>query len=218
MIEPAVLRTRPGLARKRSSILEVARELFLVEGYERTSVDAVSARAGVSKRTVYDYFGDKRALFSAVVEVESTSLMASLRAAVAEELRDDVELGAALLAFARRVATQTLSSSSYAVLRRLLATRTGHPRGAGAPPTPLADPEQLLAERFIAYAQAGLLRTEKPRRAAEHFSALTLLLAPDAVQPGAWEELDTERVDEILVDGVHAFLPACATGAPPPVG
>jgi len=48
-------------------ILDAATELFLREGYGATSIEAVAARAGVSKRTFYHRFADKTALFAAVV-------------------------------------------------------------------------------------------------------------------------------------------------------
>ena len=51
----------------RAQILEVATDLFLEQGYGSTSIEAVAARAGVSKRTFYDRFDDKAALFAAVV-------------------------------------------------------------------------------------------------------------------------------------------------------
>ena len=203
---------RPRSARKRAAILEAARALFLADGYERTSVDAISARADVSKRTVYDYFGGKEALFAAVVNAAADSLMATLGAAVDEELTDDRELGAALLGFARRVATDTFSSSGYAVLRKLLLTE-----GARFPvpgqERPGDAPEKLLAERFGALAREGRIRAPNPRRAAEHFVALTFLLALDSLGPDSWRELDpgdVAEIDDILRDGVSAFLRAYA--------
>jgi len=51
----------------RERILEVATSLFLSEGYGTTSIEAVAARAGVSKRTFYHRFDNKAALFAAVV-------------------------------------------------------------------------------------------------------------------------------------------------------
>jgi TetR/AcrR family transcriptional regulator, mexJK operon transcriptional repressor len=51
----------------RDRILEVATELFLTEGYGSTSIEAVAARARISKRTFYHRFDDKAALFAAVV-------------------------------------------------------------------------------------------------------------------------------------------------------
>jgi AcrR family transcriptional regulator len=51
----------------RETILDVATALFLAQGYGATSIESVAARAGVSKRTLYDRFQDKAALFAAVV-------------------------------------------------------------------------------------------------------------------------------------------------------
>jgi TetR/AcrR family transcriptional repressor of mexJK operon len=53
---------------KRESVLDAAVELFLSEGFDRTSMDAVAAHAGVSKTTVYAHFADKVELFRAVTE------------------------------------------------------------------------------------------------------------------------------------------------------
>ena len=52
---------------KRDSILEAAIRAFRDVGYECTSMDRIAELAGASKRTVYNYFGSKEALFEAVV-------------------------------------------------------------------------------------------------------------------------------------------------------
>src|SRR5271166_33931 len=59
--------SRADAARLRERILTAATELFLVEGYGSTSIEAIASRAGISKRTFYDRFGDKAQLFTAVV-------------------------------------------------------------------------------------------------------------------------------------------------------
>ena len=51
----------------RERILIAATELFLLEGYGSTTIEAVAARAAISKRTFYDRFDDKAQLFAAVV-------------------------------------------------------------------------------------------------------------------------------------------------------
>jgi len=51
----------------RERILNVATQQFLDEGYGSTSIESVAAHAGISKRTFYDRFEDKAALFAAVV-------------------------------------------------------------------------------------------------------------------------------------------------------
>jgi AcrR family transcriptional regulator len=47
--------------------LASAADLYLQEGYPGASMDAIAARARVSKRTLYCRYGDKAALFEAVL-------------------------------------------------------------------------------------------------------------------------------------------------------
>lgn len=49
-------------AATREAIYEAAVTLFREEGYEETSVDEVARRAGVSRATVFNYYGTKNAL------------------------------------------------------------------------------------------------------------------------------------------------------------
>lgn len=52
----------------REHILDMAKLAFLEDGFERTSMDAIAARAETSKRSLYAHFPTKDALFLAVVE------------------------------------------------------------------------------------------------------------------------------------------------------
>lgn len=52
---------------KRDSILLAAQDIFLEVGYSAASMDAVAARANVSKATIYAHFANKRALFEAMI-------------------------------------------------------------------------------------------------------------------------------------------------------
>src|ERR1700755_2339639 len=54
--------------RKRAAILEAAVAEFRQAGYEATSMDRIAASAGVSKRTVYNHFPSKEALFAHILE------------------------------------------------------------------------------------------------------------------------------------------------------
>ena len=49
--------------RKRAEILKAAVKLFRSRGFDTTSMDAVAKEAKVSKRTVYNHFPSKEALF-----------------------------------------------------------------------------------------------------------------------------------------------------------
>lgn len=52
---------------KRETILEAATAAFRDEGFECASMDRIAELAGASKRTVYNHFASKEALFQAVV-------------------------------------------------------------------------------------------------------------------------------------------------------
>ena len=54
--------------RTAAQILEAASAEFSERGLEGARVDAIAERAGVNKRMLYHYFGDKDALFLAVME------------------------------------------------------------------------------------------------------------------------------------------------------
>lgn len=63
---PAARTRDPG--RTRAAILESATQEFATHGLGGARVDAIAARAGVNKRMLYHYFGDKDGLFVAVME------------------------------------------------------------------------------------------------------------------------------------------------------
>lgn len=204
---------REGSAEKRAAILAAARELFVRDGADRVSMDAVSARARVSKRTVYDYFGDKQRLLAGVVEGAAASLMASLRSALDTHLAEErgittlEELERALTGFAVEVGTTIIGSADYATVHSLVERHRAGP--ALLEDHSLLDaPEEALAERLARFTRAGLLDAPDARLAADHFTALTVLLAyNDQPDPAL---ADQERVRRSMVDGVHAFVRAYA--------
>lgn len=60
--------SRPRDAEKtRAGILKAARDAFCEHGLNGSRVDAIAARAGVNKQLLYYYFGNKEALYSAVL-------------------------------------------------------------------------------------------------------------------------------------------------------
>jgi TetR/AcrR family transcriptional repressor of mexJK operon len=109
---------------KRESVLDAAVELFLSGGFDRTSMDAVAAHAGVSKTTVYAHFGDKLELFRAVTERAGTALDLDLdRAALASD--DDPEDRLTRIVF--KVLQATSSPQFLAFLRVMTAESARYP-------------------------------------------------------------------------------------------
>jgi TetR/AcrR family transcriptional regulator of autoinduction and epiphytic fitness len=61
-------RKKRDTSRKRESILDAAVLAFADEGYENASMDRIAEMAEASKRTIYNHFPSKEALFGAVME------------------------------------------------------------------------------------------------------------------------------------------------------
>ncbi len=65
------MKKKPGKAdRTRAAILEAARALFATEGYERTTVRDIAARAAIDPALVIRYFGGKEALFVRAADID----------------------------------------------------------------------------------------------------------------------------------------------------
>ena len=77
---------RPG------EIIDAALTLFAQHGFNATKLEDVAAEAGVSKGTVYLYFGSKEALFRAMVEEMIIPVVARAEANAAEFQGSQTEL------------------------------------------------------------------------------------------------------------------------------
>ena len=53
---------------RRQGIVDVAREVFMAEGFAEASMSTIAARVGGSKGTLYYYFPSKQDLFAAVIQ------------------------------------------------------------------------------------------------------------------------------------------------------
>lgn len=72
-------------------LLDTALDLFLENGFERTTIDAITAAAGMAKRTVYLRYKDKTALFKAALQRAIEEWIVSverLRAAECDDLEE----------------------------------------------------------------------------------------------------------------------------------
>ncbi|MEN5017891.1 TetR/AcrR family transcriptional regulator [Erwinia sp. Eh17-17] len=63
-----VRRTRADMEETRATLLATARKVFREYGYADTSMDDLTAQAGLTRGALYHHFGDKKGLLTAVVE------------------------------------------------------------------------------------------------------------------------------------------------------
>jgi len=69
-------RKRLSAENRRATIVDAAIRSFAAEGFDGTSMDAIAARAGVTKPVIYDHFPSKGALFMSVLEAVRDDLLA----------------------------------------------------------------------------------------------------------------------------------------------
>ncbi|QRG07222.1 TetR/AcrR family transcriptional regulator [Xanthobacter dioxanivorans] len=60
--------------RKRASILEAARRVFLDRGFAAASMNEIVRESGISKATIYNHFTNKLALFEGVIRLEYSNV------------------------------------------------------------------------------------------------------------------------------------------------
>lgn len=115
---------RPADEAKREAILGAAADSFFAHGFAASSIEQIAADAGVSKVTIYNRFGDKRALFIAAVERECEQLRGNLEMpqVASGNLRDRLTaIGEAMTAF--------LSRPKMVQFERRIAAETEHEIG-----------------------------------------------------------------------------------------
>jgi len=193
---------------KRRLILDAAAPIFGNQGYERASVDAIAAAAGVSKPTIYSYFGGKEQLFresvaDSAVQQNAEGLGVILRLTLEPEtwrasLR---EVGFQLVACQR--------SECAVFLARMIASESARdPEVYRTVRVRAAEPIlEALAGRLAMLGNAGYLQIPDPALAARQFFALITAQIPELTEHGTKQVPD--RVIRRATDaGVDAFLRA----------
>ncbi|WP_372713928.1 TetR/AcrR family transcriptional regulator [Ilyobacter sp.] len=70
---------------KKLKILEKAKELFLIYGVKKTTVDEIAKSAGIGKGTVYLYFSSKGDIVSDLAVQEANNIASQLNKVIAKE-------------------------------------------------------------------------------------------------------------------------------------
>src|SRR3546814_12888560 len=105
---------------RRQAILDAAESLFLEQGYERVSVNAIVQRSGGSLATVYDLFGNKHGLLYAVVDRARDEGLKGVEDIYAQDSRP----GAILRELALRYHAFATAPRSLALMRLVIAQRS----------------------------------------------------------------------------------------------
>jgi TetR/AcrR family transcriptional repressor of mexJK operon len=114
---------RPKSEAKAEAILDAATKLFLSQGFQGTSMDAVAKQAGVSKQTVYSHYANKEELFKAVITAKVSSYGFDETAMV-----EDEDLRNTLLTVARSFVDLLFDPEVVAMHRVVIGEAASQPR------------------------------------------------------------------------------------------
>jgi TetR/AcrR family transcriptional regulator, mexJK operon transcriptional repressor len=188
----------------RERLVRAATEVFREEGY-RASIDAIAARAGVARQTIYNHFPSKEDLFREVASAASGSILVSLDG-------DARDLRERLMRFGTTFRQKLLGDEGLAFYRTVFAEAPRFPElaqtvfenGSGQTIRRVAE----FLERAM---DEGQLRREDPTYAAE--TLLSMLDCWDRSRrlfgtPPRSAASERERVARIIDTYLRAFAPA----------
>lgn len=93
----------------KNTILRVSLELFAAQGYEATGVQEIAKKANITKPTLYHFFGSKRGLLDALIELHYADLLDRLTNAT----RYDKDLTKTLCALLKAISDYALQNKDF---------------------------------------------------------------------------------------------------------
>ncbi|OHV40664.1 TetR family transcriptional regulator [Pseudofrankia sp. EUN1h] len=193
---------------KRRVILDAAAPIFGDEGYERASIDAIATSAGVSKPTIYSYFGGKEQLFRE--SVADSAIQQNAQVLEVIQRLDFSEQGwlASLRDLGMRL-VECQRTPCAVFLARMIASETARdPEVYRVVRVKAAAPIlEALAGRLAMLGNAGHLTVPDPTLAARQFLALIGAEISDLTEQGT-RPVPDDRVRAAVDAGVDTFLRA----------
>ena len=188
--------------RKRQAIVQAAIDEFRTHGFGATSMDRIAATAGVSKRTVYNHFPSKEALFAEIL----VQLWDSSAAQVDLTYQPDKPLRAQLLELMRQK-MRMLCDASFIDLARVAIAETIHsPERAQEMVARLGDREEGVTLWLRAAAADGKLKLPDPVFAAHQLQGLVknfafwpqITMGQPTLPPAVQQQVVESAVDMFL--------------------
>ena len=190
----------------RDHILDAATALFLSEGYGATSIEAVAQRARISKRTFYDRFDDKAALFGAVVHriVERLRPPSNVALVEGKNLEETLQHLAALIVRA------TVTPEAIALHRLIVGESARFPKLAAVVNEQGAAEEgvKLIAAILAREARAGRIALHDPTFAARQFLYMVVTV-PQRSAMGFGKPMSAAELRAWPREVVRLFLGGC---------
>jgi TetR/AcrR family transcriptional regulator of autoinduction and epiphytic fitness len=188
--------------RKKSDIVTAAIQEFDNRGFQKTSMDQIAKTANVSKRTVYNHFSSKEALFTEITAI----MWQQALTATAYTYQQTLSLEEQLTAIAEQE-MDLLKSATFISVSRLIIAECLHSENTKQQTmAQIGDSESGLSIWLKQACEDGRLVIEDIDIAATQFSGLLKSFAywPQIVGFGEFPELSKYR--QIIDSAVEMFL------------
>lgn len=188
------------------TILDVATQLFLADGYGATSIEAIVERAQISKRTFYHRFADKSVLFAAVVH----RIIERLRPPAGTPLYDGGSLEVILRRLAGLIVHAAVNPAVLALNRLIVSEALRFPDLAAAVAAEGAGAGAIreISELLRREASAGRVAVIDPVFAAAQFMQLVIAV-PQRRALGLGTPMTAAELDIWADDAVTLFIHGC---------
>lgn len=199
-------------AARRAAIIEIATQVFLEMGYEGATMNEVSRRLGGSKTTLYGYFPTKEQLFTAVIEMYTTSHLSQATFGLLSSEGQSVE--EQLVGFGRKMMSVLMNDTLAIKVYRLVLSESGRSdigllfHSAG--PTQCVEALATLMARAMG---AGTLKDANPRLRARQFLALLAAEPDDRLYQQNPAPMSMTEIEALVDRAVSMFMGGAAAPA-----
>lgn len=194
--------TREQSKARHRALLEKAMEMFLERGFEHTTIRDVAAAIGMTRKTVYARYADKRELFRATLEFATAEMVIPPEALAAID-RDNLE--EAIVTAARLRVASTLTPAGLQLQRFLHTESYRFPELVNEVYSRITGPTiKFVTDVLRHHNKLGTTTTDEPQRAAIALMNMVVGVPVRMVLLGM--QLGPEEIEDRLRFSVQLFL------------
>lgn len=190
---------------KREAILEAAALVFGEVGFERASMTEISARAGGSRATIYNYFDSKEELF---FDAMLTTTAAEFEAVHQKLISETDNIEETIKRFGRQFLSILHSPEVQAVRRVVIAEAGRSDLGKLCYERGVKKSDGLIADFLAKGIQAGKIKPTDTHIATRHLRALLDAELADAFLFQIKKTVDEQTINAAVDRAVEVFMAA----------